>query len=256
MHKNMRRIITFLTALCALIGGPAITPASAIEGGNTSVPHLATGAAQIWRWTNGDFVYTCTGAVVGPRLVLTAAHCLESGKNAENYVLRLGDTTLASGYRVEVEALDTRYDLALLVMKQDVRYWDGVKHVNIFYDSRGEIGVGEYANVYGWGKTCQWCDPSRELKNARVRIVDDAAKDAMGGPAYAVNAANGARIHKGDSGGPMVKNLPDGGTALVGVASTSEAPSNPSSPRAKYVRFDPNNMIWLKKMGVPLNEEW
>ncbi|MGW5849669.1 S1 family peptidase [Streptomyces sp. NPDC055254] len=255
MKNSIRGITLALVAFLSLALQLQGTPATAIENGRTAIADAPTGAAQIYQRKNGDWLFVCSGSVVGPKIVLTATHCLEQGRDPAKYLVRVGNTTRAEGHLIHVDAMASRYELTLFFLKYDVSQLSGVKHLDISSGAVGDIGLNDTATVYGWGKTGYWADLARVLKNADVRVTDS-ARDILGGPALRVFTKDGARIFWGDSGGPVVKTLPNGQTVQVGVTSKSEATSGSNSAYATIARFDPGNTNWLYQLGVPVDEEW
>ncbi|XP_043197001.1 transmembrane protease serine 9-like [Amphibalanus amphitrite] len=96
----------------ALSALPAARLAGAEECGRPSAPWVAlVGSRRHW---------LCAGALLGPRLILTAARCVE-GRTPEDLVVRLGEggeTVMSGVLRAVIHPLHSggRHDLALLLL--------------------------------------------------------------------------------------------------------------------------------------------
>ncbi|CAL9425545.1 hypothetical protein [Streptomyces sp. enrichment culture] len=110
--------------------------------------------AQVWEATPYGPAYRCSGSVVGPIKVLTAARCFRSGVP---YGIRIGH-------------VNTHRDLAVASLEADPSSVPEVYHLTV--NTYVEPAPGQYATVQGWGRTCLTCTGSQFLKEARVRIID------------------------------------------------------------------------------------
>lgn len=73
MRRGVRRVYAALTTTLVLAGGLATAPATAIQGGE-----LATGNAVVVPLLSGQSTRAafCSGGLIAPRIVVTAAHCV------------------------------------------------------------------------------------------------------------------------------------------------------------------------------------
>ncbi|GGP96600.1 trypsin-like serine protease [Streptomyces roseolilacinus] len=250
--KNIREHRARRTAAAALLSlgvalGLATPPAQAVEGGTTIGSTWGTGMAQVWEMTPGGPAYRCSGSVVGPIKVLTAAHCFKPGVDYTDFYVLVGHTEKGKGHRIRVGNVNKHKDLAVASLTADVRRHSEVHHVAL--NTRIEPAHGEYAHVQGWGRTCLTCRGSLQLKQARVRVVDYGT-DLAGGPAYRVfgSPKNGA-LREGDSGGPMLWN-----GRQVGVVSDDSGPND--AHHAHISLFDDSAERFLTDMHVPVNTAW
>ena len=98
--RSLRPLTTLLAAvlLSTVLAATALAPsATAIIGGTTAQTGAYPSLAYVVDF-QGQLAYQCTGTVVAPSLVLTAAHCAEN--------MQTGTPFSASGFRVVTGALD------------------------------------------------------------------------------------------------------------------------------------------------------
>ncbi|MBT3153358.1 trypsin-like serine protease [Streptomyces sp. CHD11] len=226
-------------------------PDSAIDakiiGGSTTSITSAPWMAQLHyyddRGTSGtgdDIGFFCSGAVVAPTKILTAAHCAKGYDWHNNGAIVTGTAQLPSAdgdlHGGTVSGVwrqwnDPRYnantidnDIALLTLPAPVRA------TPIRMTTAGDTAsyaAGTNAKVYGWGRTSSTSQAiSETLKTATLPIQSDATcTDAWGSDfvkghmVCAGEPASGSdegttSACNGDSGGPLVVN-----NRIVGVVS-------------------------------------
>lgn len=208
--RRLRRarsgLIVVLTSILmsgTLLVAPA-PPANAVEDGFIAPKSHGTDMVQIWLKGTGGAPdrYACAGVATAPHRVLTAKHCFTYAEPDAFYV-RAGSTVAGEGSKYRIVSAEYLHDLAVLGTYES----DGPLNTNGY--PYAELGPNERVRKrqqlesYGWGRTCQNCGPSPDLKGAATKVNDneDGLKDSANGPAYKVRAIK-ARLHEGDSGGP------------------------------------------------------
>jgi V8-like Glu-specific endopeptidase len=188
-------------SLCRIIGG------NTCEYGGSPV-------ARLDLQVEGG-VARCTGTLVAPDKVLTAAHCVVSGISAAN--ARVGGEDIAvigAAFHADY-AGNASYDVALLTLERS----SGVTPVPLL--ASVPVNAGDELRIYGFGVK-EDGDVSDDLRTAVIHASSANSLEIS-------SAYNGADSCPGDSGGPITKTV-NGIEYVVGVVSlglTSDPDANP-----------------------------
>lgn len=242
---------SFCALLAASLGTPTAAPAAptaqaSIIGGDVAsiadFPSLAFIAAK----TGRDQGFACTGTVIAPRLVLTAAHCVEDLElggftPANRYVVATGQANPRKAPRdaiLRVSAThvfpgfdpgDTHGDAALLVLASPT-----VAPPIPLADTADSAlyAGGAQVSLAGWGLTRPDAKsaPDNLRTTSTVVLNGRSCKQRTRAfyPPYSSavemcttdppDHANGGCF--GDSGGPAIAHRPDGSPVEIGITST------------------------------------
>jgi secreted trypsin-like serine protease len=239
----------------------AAAPALAVVGGD-----VVRGTDQARRFTvkiessKGEL---CSGVVIQPRLVLTAAHCvLGGGRFSVTYLddqLRRRSIRAANVVAHETflpgrtPSTQPGIDLAMIRLAEPLPAW--IQPVT----PGGSLGAGEPVSIAGFGLGQE--GRRQSARTLRQGNLTSAGSYTSGNNVMvAVDSQNlgrapGAGACKGDSGGPIMRGGA-GSTELVGIVSWS---SGPASQRVRsvcggYTAITPvaDHSLWISRTASAL----
>jgi hypothetical protein len=211
-------LLLMVGGACEVPLAPPAVKRQSVVGGTLEQGYPAVGALVAVAPTCGepaeDSQVTCTGTLVAPRVVLTAAHCVENLDLPQVLSVVFAPEAAQALPTESVRVIEGRLhpawrpgvnDIGVLILAEDAP----IAPVPLDGAALPPDAVGRITRVVGFGIDDQDRIGSRRSATARVTAVDAGT--------FSIAAAPGMSCG-GDSGGPLFLEL-DGAERLVGITS-------------------------------------
>jgi hypothetical protein len=202
-------------------------------------------------------VWVCTGTLVHPHVVVTAAHCLydDSGRYTPFISIGLGETANSWAKTVAIAGCTAHSDndFAFCVLAEDVT---DVPIVPVMAPCEAsELAAGKAVVEVGFGVTSASSSAYGRKKWIDGTIASAPLPPLVPSPAdvYATSGSQDGE-YLGDSGGPLFFQMPDGSWRLIGEDRESpDIIGGSTAPRISVYTSVPINVAWAEKvLGLDL----
>jgi len=229
-------VLTVKTSYAVVLGSPAAA---------TEFP--ATGALIVFDGKGPRL--SCTGTLIAPDVVLTAAHCMVFlGRRLPGFVLEprvtaaTPETTdpasrvvIHPEFVVQADSGAPLHDLALVLLSKPLR---GVAPEKLLSKSESaHIAAGDAVDLVGYGWMSRATPVDGTKNRGRSKVVETRSAE------WVIGAPTGAQNCDGDSGGPAFVNI-RGKRRLMGIASRSFDEKAACVSGTIHVRPDAES-IWI-----------
>lgn len=187
---------------------------------------------------NTNQVFACTGTLVAPDAVLTAAHCFTNspelvvvvaGEAANPQIVNARSIHLHPGYR---EGADAAFnDVAIIKLKSSL------SPAPVALGISREVESGEVLSIFGFGRSEANDGDDFDLRSGQMR-VSTVSENHIG----ANYGGDGSNTCQGDSGGPLLADFA-GETVIVGITSSGSLESCGSGDRSLFTKLTNESVL-------------
>jgi len=192
-----------VSSACTAIG-QTVSAATAIVNGSDCTGAVSSVVLLNLKDAGGQPTGACTGTVIAPRAILTAAHCLPSTAASISVFLGTGPQQTALSFTPHPAWRDsnaTAFDVGVILMPADIGRTP--TPLLLSRDAR----VGETAIIAGWGR--DGSGPGATLRAGAATLTAVSALTLE--TTFTTTASS---VCQGDSGGPILLN--EGGVWAIG----------------------------------------
>ena len=194
---------------CNSLGGTASSSGLPILNGSACATDHSSVLLMNFRTSDGLGLGACSGTLIRPRVILTAAHCLDEGVGIVRVWLGSGPEIITGSFALYPNYAFNRsgFDVGVVFMSEDIPR----NAIPILTSRDGR--VGETAIIAGWGRDQSNSSHVLRAGSTRISGLANSLLETLFAPPS-------SSVCSGDSGGPLL--LSEGGVwTIAGITSAT-----------------------------------